>query len=151
MTEKQKRFVDEYILDLNATRAYKVAYPGIKNDNVAWSNASRLLSDAKVSGYVAERLASISAAKLADAQEVMEYLSSVMRGEQTEQVPILCGDGCQRLTSKDLSGKERIKAAELLAKRFGLLTEKLQIEGTLAPTDELKNILTQMGSDPCVK
>ena len=33
MTEKQKLFVDEYLIDLNATRAYKVAYPNIKNDH----------------------------------------------------------------------------------------------------------------------
>ena len=43
MTEKQKIFADEYLIDLNATRAYKVAYPRVKNDDIAAANASRLL------------------------------------------------------------------------------------------------------------
>lgn len=43
MTEKQKIFADEYLIDLNATRAYKVAYPRVKNDEVAAAAATRLL------------------------------------------------------------------------------------------------------------
>lgn len=43
MTEKQKIFADEYLIDLNATRAYKVAYPRVKNDEVAAAAAARLL------------------------------------------------------------------------------------------------------------
>ena len=48
MTKKQKIFADEYLIDLNATRAYKVAYPRVKNDDIAAANASRLLRNAKV-------------------------------------------------------------------------------------------------------
>lgn len=56
LTGKQKRFVDEYLIDLNATRAYKEAYVNVKNDNVAAVNANRLLSNAKIKGYIAERM-----------------------------------------------------------------------------------------------
>lgn len=56
MTEKQKIFADKYLIDLNATRAYKVAYPRVKNDDIAAANASRLLRNAKVAAYISERM-----------------------------------------------------------------------------------------------
>lgn len=55
ITEKQKRFVDEYLIDLNATRAYKAAYPSVKKDEVAASAAVRLLRNVKVQAYMKER------------------------------------------------------------------------------------------------
>ena len=48
MTEKQKIFADEYLIDLNATRAYKVAYPSVKKDEVASAAAARMLRNVKV-------------------------------------------------------------------------------------------------------
>ena len=59
MTEKQKIFADEYLIDLNATRAYRVAYPAVKKDETARANASRLLTNANVKKYVEERLEEI--------------------------------------------------------------------------------------------
>ena len=84
MTEKQKRFADEYLIDLNGTRAYKVAYPSVKKDQVAATNAGRLLRNAEVKTYIDEQLEKIHNEKTADAQEVLEYLTAVMRNEQTE-------------------------------------------------------------------
>ena len=46
LTEKQKRFCEEYLVDLNGTRAYCIAYPKVKNEAVARTNASRLLTNA---------------------------------------------------------------------------------------------------------
>ena len=86
MTEKQKRFAEEYIIDCNATRAYKVAYPHVKSDAVARANGSRLLSNANVKAYIEEQLAKIRTEKVADAQEVMEYLTSVMRGQSKSEI-----------------------------------------------------------------
>ena len=54
--EKQKRFVEEYLIDLNATRAYRVAYTPVKKDETARANASRLLSNANVATYISERM-----------------------------------------------------------------------------------------------
>ena len=56
MTKKQKIFADEYLIDLNATRAYKVAYPRVKNDEVARANGSRLLTNANVAAYIEKRM-----------------------------------------------------------------------------------------------
>ena len=81
MTEKQKIFADEYLIDLNATRAYKVAYPRVKNDKVAAAAAARLLRNVNVKKYISEQLEKIHNEKTADAQEVMEYLTAVLRGK----------------------------------------------------------------------
>ena len=55
MTDAQKRFCDEYLIDLNATRAYKVAYPNCKKDDTARANSSRLLTIANIQEYISER------------------------------------------------------------------------------------------------
>ncbi len=115
MTDKQKRFADEYIIDSNATRAYRIAYPSCKKDETAWSNGYRLLRKAEVKDYIAERLQEIASNKIATAIEVMEYLTSVMRGEETDEKLSEAGTLELRVATKD-----RLKAGELLAKRFGL-------------------------------
>lgn len=56
LTAKQKRFVDEYLIELNATKAYKIAYPNIKNDETAKAAASRLLTNVNVKAYLDERI-----------------------------------------------------------------------------------------------
>jgi len=56
MTDAQKRFCDEYLIDLNATRAYKVAYLRCKKDETANVNGSKLLRNAKVQEYISERM-----------------------------------------------------------------------------------------------
>lgn len=56
LTQKQKLFIDEYLIDLNATRAYKVAYPSCKKDDTAAVNGSRMLRNAKVAEYIQERM-----------------------------------------------------------------------------------------------
>lgn len=128
MTDKQRKFCDEYLIDCNATRAYKVAYPNIKNDNVASAAGTRLLGNVKIKAYIEARLEEMSSAKVASAEEVMKYLTSVMRGEHTEQIPLLIGEGIQKLADKDIGAKERLKAAELLGKRYGLFTDKVNLE-----------------------
>lgn len=55
MTDAQKRFADEYLIDLNATRAYKVAYPNCKKDETARANSSRLLTNANIQEYISKR------------------------------------------------------------------------------------------------
>lgn len=62
----------------------------------------------------------------------MEYLTSVMRGEHTEQTLRLVGDGVQEITNIDVPAKDRIKAAELLGKRYGLFKDNLQMDGDLS-------------------
>lgn len=135
MTEKQKRFCDEYLIDLNGTRAYKAAYPKVKNDEVAHSCATKLLRNASVRAYIDEQLEALHNAKTADAAEVMEYLTAVLRGESEASVVVVesVGDGCSeaRTITKPPDERERLKAAELLGKRFGLFTEKINVDGNI--------------------
>lgn len=132
MTEKQKMFADEYLIDLNATRAYRAVYKNIKNDGVARRNGSRLLTNADIKTYIDERLAEIHDEKTADAKEVMEYLTSVMRGESTSEEIVVegIGDGMSeaRTMEKKPSERDRLKAAELLGKRYGLYTDKIETD-----------------------
>lgn len=135
MTEKQKKFADEYLIDLNATRAYRAVYKTIKNDGVARRNGSRLLTNADIKKYIDERLEELHNEKTADAQEVMEYLTSVLRGESiSEEIVVeLVGDGMSeaRRMQKAPSEKDKLKAAELLGKRFGLYTDKIDMNTDL--------------------
>ena len=85
MTEKQKRFCDEYLIDLNGTRAYKTAYPSVKSDEVAKAAASRMLSNVNVRAYLDERLEQLRSERTADIREILEYLTAVMRGEEKEE------------------------------------------------------------------
>ncbi len=55
MTDAQKRFCDEYLIDLNATRAYKVAYPKCKKYETANAASSRMLRNVKVQEYISEK------------------------------------------------------------------------------------------------
>ncbi len=146
MTEKQKRFCDEYLIDCNATRAYKTVYKNVKSDVVAATNGGRLLRNAEVQKYIAEQMEKIHNEKTADAQEVIEYLTSVLRGESTAQEIVVegTGDGCSeaRTMEKSPSEKERLKAAELLGKRYSLFTDKVETD-----VDMDLNITIDYGED----
>lgn len=132
LTLKQKKFADEYIISCNATEAYLKVYTSVKKENVARTSASRLLTNANVKNYIDERLSEIDSEKIADQKEVMEYLSSVMRGEQTEQTLKSCGaEWGQEITDIEVGAKDRIKAAELLGKRYGMWTDKQDINITV--------------------
>lgn len=132
LTDKQIIFANEYLVDLNATRAYKKAYPKVKKDSVAASNGNRLLRNAKVKNYIDEQLKKIEDESIADAAEVMKYLTAVMRDEVTEEVVVVEGEGegCSsaRVVRKHMSAKDRNKAAELLGKRYRLFTEKIEAD-----------------------
>ncbi len=128
MTPRQQKFCDEYLISGNATdAAIKAGY----SRKTAKQTGSENLSKPDLRAYIDEQLAKIHSAKIADAEEVMKYLTSVMRGEHTEQVLKLVGEGVQTVTDIDVSAKERLKAAELIGKRYGLFTEKVGLEGAV--------------------
>lgn len=135
MTDKQRRFADEYLIDCNATRAYKAAYPHIKSDTVAKVNGSRLLTNANLKAYIDERLEEISSKKIADATEVMQYLTSVLRGETDSEIVVVegVGDGMSeaRSMTKKPDETQRLKAAELLGKRYGLFKDNIRVDGAI--------------------
>lgn len=134
LTDKQRIFANEYLVDLNATRAYKKSYPSCKKDEAARVNGSKLLTNTNIKNYIDEQLKKIEDESIADAAEVMKYLTKVMRNELTEEVVVVEGEGegCSsaRVVKKDMSAKDRNKAAELLGKRYRLFTENIKVEGT---------------------
>lgn len=136
LTEKQKRFAEEYLIDLNATQAATRAGYSPKT---AYSIGEQNLRKLEVRAYIDARLAEIRSEKTADAQEVLEYLTAVMRGGETEETLRLAGDGVQEVTEIAVSAKERLKAAELIGRRFGMFTDKAQVS-LAAPVQILDNI-----------
>lgn len=129
LTIKQKAFADYYIELGNATEAaIKAGY----SPKYAGQNADKLLKNTKIRTYIDERLKEIEDARIADAAEVLKYLTAIMRNELTEEVVVVEGGGegysYARTVEKDISARDRNKAAELLGKRYGLFTDKLGLD-----------------------
>ncbi len=134
LTEKQLMFIDYYLETLNGREAYKRAY-GTKNNNTADSNSSKLLSNTKVKTIIDERLEEIKSKRIAKVSEVQEFLTACMRGEVNEEViamqqNMVSGAMENVIMTKQLSGKDRIKCAELLGKANRLFVDKVETEVT---------------------
>lgn len=132
LTAKQKRFCDEYLIDLNATQAaIRAGY----SPKTAAASAARLLRNVKVQEYIAQRMAEKESELIADQDEVLRYLTSVLRGKSRAQEIVVegIGEGCSeaRTMEKAPSEKERLKAAELLGKRYALFTDKVDIDADM--------------------
>lgn len=127
MTERQKIFADHYIISLNATESYKKAYPKIKNIKTAEVNGSKLLRNTKVKAYIDEQLEKLKSERVADQQEVLEFLTAVMRGEVTEPLLVLDGEGYQRIVEAKPSVATRRASAVDLGKRYGLFVDRQEI------------------------
>ena len=113
LTLKQKKFADEYIISGNAEEAaIKAGY----SEKYARGNAYKLVAFSGIKNYIDKRLKEIESKKSATQQEVIEYLTSVMRGEHKEEILIGQGQGFQEITYIDVSAKDRLKAANLLNK-----------------------------------
>ena len=148
MTKKQKIFADEYLIDLNATRAYRAAYPNCKKNSSADAAARKLLGNTRIQQYINERLEELQSKRVANVQEVMEHLTAVLRGEISEETVVVegIGDGCSeaRIVEKQVGARDRLKAAELLGKRYSLFTEKVEVSGLDDEKKKLDDILQQM-------
>lgn len=144
MTEKQKLFCDEYLKDkeLNASAAYRRVFKNCKKDSAVRAGASSLLAKEEIKEYINKKLEEIHDENTADAKEVMEYLTSVMRGKSESEVLKLDGDGYQSVIKKGPEEKDRLKAAELLGKRFGLFKDGISLDG-----DMNLNITVDYGSE----
>ena len=143
LTAKQQRFCDEYLVDLNATQAaIRAGY----SKKTARAIANENLMKPYIKNYIDERMAAKEKELIADQDEVLKYLTSVLRGESrsTEIVVEGIGDGCSeaRTIQKEPSEKERLKAAELLGKRYGLYTDKVETD-----VDLDLNIVIEYGDD----
>lgn len=129
LTEKQKIFCDEYIISLNATQAaIKAGYA----EKTAYAIGAENLKKPKIQSYISERMEQKESSLIATQDEVLQYLTSVLRGEsQTTDILLVgIGDGWQEVqeVKKKPSEKDRLKAAELLGKRYGLYTDKVSAD-----------------------
>lgn len=116
LTEKERRFADEYIKTTNATQsAIKAGYA----ENSASVTGSKMLRKPKVRQYIDEVMSERSKNTIATADEVLQYLSRVMNGEEKDAFGL------------DVSVADRTKAAELLGKRHMLFTEKVKLDAEI--------------------
>lgn len=123
MTAKQQRFCDEYIISLNATQAaIKAGYA----EKYAHTNANKLLQITAVKEYIAARMAEKDEELIASQDEVLQYLTKVMRGKSRSSVLARTASGAEKVIEKPPDEKERTKAAELLGKRYGVFVEKIE-------------------------
>lgn len=163
MTEKQKIFADEYLIDLNATRAYKVAYPRVKNDDVAAAAAARLLKNVKVAKYIAERMEERQKRTEITQDRVLEELAAIAFAKATDYAEIK-GE-CVRIKDTDTLDEQQIraiagikegkfgielklndkeKALELLGRHLGMFKDKVEVFGLEEEKKKLGDILEQL-------
>jgi len=127
LTLKQQRFADEYIRTGNA---YQSAINAGYSETYAKGNVVKLLENVSVKSYIDKRLKELKKESIAEQDEILQYLTSVMRGEMSEQTLVGQGEGYQEIDNIDVGAKDRIKAAELLGKRYRMWTEKIEAEVT---------------------
>lgn len=130
LTDKQKRFCDEYLIDCNATQAAIRAGYSKKTAHVI---GNENLNKPKIRTYLEERMAEKEKGLIATQDEVLRYLTSVLRGESEAEDLAVEGTGKgfskARNVRKAPSELDRLKAAEQLSKCYGLYTrEKIAIE-----------------------
>lgn len=128
-TEKQRRFADEYLISGNATQA---AISAGYSKRTAKSVGSENLTKPDIRQYIDERLEQLQSEKIANQEEVLEYLSKVMRGEETDQTVVFQGSEYgSTIEDVQVANKDRIRAAELLGKRYSLWTDKVELDGNM--------------------
>lgn len=128
LTIKQQRFADKYIETGNATQSYIDAGYKASKREVAESNARKLLGNYSVHLYIMDKMKELQKATIASQEEVLEFLSRGMRGEVKDQFDM------------DPSFQDRIKCSELLGKKYGLFTEKKDLNAKL--DTEIRVMLT---------
>ena len=163
MTKKQKIFADEYLIDLNATRAYKVAYPSVKKDEVAAAAAARLLKNVKVAVYIQKRMEERQKRTEITQDRVLEELAAIAFARATDYAEVK--DECVRIKDTDALDEQQIraiagikegkygielklndkeKALELLGRHLGMFKDKLEVSGLEEEKKKLGDILEQL-------
>ena len=132
MTERQKRFVDFYIKTGNASEAARLAGYSAKNADV---DGAKLLGISSISREIEKRLKELEDERTADLKETLEYMTSVMRGEKEEIVVVTVGTGKGFSKSEKvkvpINTRDRLKAAEMLAKIHGAFKTEVQVTSAI--------------------
>lgn len=132
LTVRQKKFCDEYVACGNATQAaIKAGYSKKTAKQIGSDNLSKVY----LKSYIDEKLKVLEDKKIAKADEILQYLTSCIRGEINEEVVVVVGTGdgtsSSEIVEKQISIVERTKAAHLLGKRYRLFSDKVEIEGAI--------------------
>jgi len=164
LTAKQKIFADEYLIDLNATRAYKVAYPRVKKDETARANSSRMLTNANVAVYVEKRmkdrekrteitqdmvLKELAKIGFANVTDYVTIEGPYVKVKQTVDMPpdklgAIAGikEGANGI---EIKLNDKGKALELIGRHLGMFKDKLEVSGTLeTEKTKLDDLIKQM-------
>ena len=121
LNDRQRAFADYYIESLNAEQsAIRAGY----SEKYARGNAHKLVANSCIKNYIEERMKEIESDRIAKAEEVLAFLSTESIEGMIKPV----------ILKKQLSAKDRIKAAELLGKRYALFTQKVDLEGNVGVT-----------------
>ncbi len=124
LTQKQQRFVDEYIISGNATQAaIKAGY----SKKYANTNVTKLLQNTTVKAAIDERNAEIQSEKIMDMTEVMERLSAMARGETMEETVTNKGEVVETAPKNS----DKLRAMELIGKRHGAWADRKEVSGNL--------------------
>ena len=129
LNDRQKAFVDFYIQTGNLSKSAKEAGYSAKN---AGATGIELLKNPKIQAAIQSRLAQLESERIAKDKEILEYMTAVMRGETEEEVVVNVGTGKgftrpEKVKAK-VSAKERLKAAEMLAKVKGMFITRQEVD-----------------------
>lgn len=128
MNDNQKIFADEYLIDRNATRAYKAAYPEVKTDNSAAVSGNRLLRNDKVAEYIKEKMDEKTKRTEVKGADVIRELATIGFAKTTS------------VNEFEIKTSDKIKALELIARILGMFTDKSEIKATVSIEDYLKKL-----------
>lgn len=164
MTEKQKIFADEYLIDLNATRAYRKAYPNCKKDSSADAAARKLLGNTRIQKYISERMKERQKRTEVTQDRVIQELAAIAFAKVTDYAAVKGGSveirDTDALTDEQIraisgikEGKfgielklnDKEKALELLGKHLGMFKDNLSL--TLETSEKLDEIISQIGGE----
>lgn len=174
LTEKQKIFADEYLMDLNATRAYKAAYPKVKKDSTAAQAGSRMLRNVKVADYIRERmeerekrteitqdrvLKELARLGFFDARKLFDEKGRPLEISELDDETAASIVGMDVMDIYEGSGEDRefigylkkyklpdkLKALELIGRHLGMFKDKVEMSGTLeSEKTKLDDLISQM-------
>ncbi len=147
LTEKQKRFVDYYIETGNASEAARKA--GYSEKTCRVTGQENLLKPA-IKSAIGKRLQELKNSRTATLNEVLEFITAVMRGEVAEDVIVTegTGDGGSeaRIMQKQASARDRLEAAKALEKRLGRFVD-LEKEEQQLRIEKLKADVAERNTD----
>lgn len=153
LTPKQEKFCLEYVKVGFTGQAYISAGYKAKNKVIAEANGRRLLEKEYIKKRIDELMEEMKSEEIADAEEVLKYLTKGMRMELEEEVVVTVNIGDYmseaRMVKKQISIKDANKAAELLGKRYRLFVDKIEqkIDANINSTAKLDSILEQLGDE----